>query len=47
MKHGPSEGDGRDLLELLLTAQGACTKWFGLINENGVLAAIDIILGET
>jgi hypothetical protein len=47
MKLGPSEVDGSDLLELLLAAQGACDKWFGLINEKDVMAAMDIVSGET
>jgi hypothetical protein len=47
MKLGPSEVDGRDLLELLLAAQGACAKWFGLIDEKDVMAALDIVSGET
>jgi len=38
--------DGSDLLELLLTAQRALNKWFGLINEQDTLAALDIVKKE-
>ena len=43
---GVSSIDGSDLLELLLTAQGALNKWFDLINEKDKLAALDIVKRE-
>ena len=38
--------DGSELLDLLLTAQGACNKWFDLIGEKDRIAAIDIVKRE-
>lgn len=38
--------DGRDLLEVLLAAQGACNEWFDLIGEKDRVAAIDIVKRE-
>ena len=44
--NGASSIDGSDLLELLLTAQGALNKWFGLIDEKDTIAALDIVKRE-
>lgn len=44
--NGASSIDGSDLLELLLTAQGALNKWFDLIDEKDTLAALDIVKRE-
>lgn len=38
--------DGSELLDLLLAAQGACDKWFALIDEKDALEAIDIVRKE-
>ena len=38
--------DGSDLLELLQTAQGACNKWFDLIDEKDTLTALDTVKKE-
>jgi len=42
-----STADGRDLLELLLSAQKALKKWFDLIDEKDALVAMDIVSQET
>ena len=47
MEQSPGEVDGSELLEVLLAAQSACEKWFRLIDEKDVLAALDVVLGET
>lgn len=34
MKQDPNSVDGGELLDILLMAQNACTKWFDLIDER-------------
>ncbi len=46
MEQSPGEVDGSELLEVLLAAQSACEKWFRLIDEKDVLAALNVVLGE-
>ncbi len=38
--------DGQELLDLLLIAQSACTKWFDLIDEKNVQEALLIVSRE-
>jgi hypothetical protein len=38
--------DGRELLDLLLMAQSACSKWFDLIDETSVQEALAIVSKE-
>ena len=38
--------DGRELLDLLLVAQSACSKWFDLIDEKNVQEALLIVSKE-
>ena len=38
--------DGQELLDLLLIAQSACTKWFDLIDEKNVQEALLIVRRE-
>jgi hypothetical protein len=46
MEQRPSAVDGSELLDLLSTAQSACTKWFTLIDEKDMMAAVEIVLDE-
>ena len=46
MKQSIFDVDGTDLYDLVLVAQGACNRWFGLITEDDVLAAMDIVTKE-
>lgn len=38
--------DGQELLDLLLVAQSACSKWFDLIDEKNVQEALSIVSKE-
>ena len=38
--------DGQELLDLLLIAQSACSKWFDLIDEKNVKEALFIVSRE-
>ena len=38
--------DGQELLDLLLVAQSACSKWFDLIDEKNVKEALFIVSRE-
>ena len=38
--------DGQELLDLLLVAQSACSKWFDLIDEKNVNEALSIVSRE-
>eukprot|EP00984_Skeletonema_dohrnii_P014932 scaffold6383_cov202-Skeletonema_dohrnii-CCMP3373.AAC.1 len=38
--------DGQELLDLLLIAQSACSKWFDLIDEKNVKEALFIVSKE-
>lgn len=38
--------DGTDLLELLVSAQSSCKKWFDLVDEKDILAVMDIVNQE-
>ena len=38
--------EGKDFLELLVTAQGACDGWFGLIGERDRDAALALVRRE-
>lgn len=46
MKQDPNSVDGGELLDILLMAQIACTKWFALIDERDMMAAMEIVLKE-
>eukprot|EP00956_Cyclotella_meneghiniana_P016680 scaffold26497_cov61-Cyclotella_meneghiniana.AAC.4 len=46
MKQPSGDVDGKDLLDLLVTAQVACAKWFELIDEKDILAASEIARNE-
>jgi len=46
MKQDPNSIDGGELLDILLMAQNACTKWFALIDERDMMAAMEIVQKE-
>ena len=46
MKQDPNSVDGGELLDILLMAQNACTKWFALIDERDMMTAMEIVLKE-
>jgi hypothetical protein len=46
MKQSPNSIDGGELLDILHMAQNACTKWFALIDERDVMAAMEIVQKE-
>ena len=46
MKQSSGDVDVKDLLDLLVTAQGACAKWFELIDDKDTLAALEIARNE-
>ena len=45
-KNADDTVDGQELLDLLLVAQSACSKWFDLIDEKNVQEALLIVSKE-